>query len=162
MARRGELVEVVLDAAAQAGAQMIQAAANQDAPTPAIETEANLKLSKTAYKVVDIGPKKQKWYYRFFETGVQPFEINMLTKRSTRSGGGGRPIHSSASGLAFDVDGKRIITPIVHRGSIPARPFLRPAMDSQKDRGHPASGQRDQEPRENSSMAELEEGLYRS
>lgn len=114
LARRGQLVEAVLDAAAQAGAQIVQAAANQDAPTPAVETEPNAQKSKTAYRVVDIGPKKEKWFYQFFETGAQPHEIS--------------------GPLVFkDETGRWILIGGASHPGIPARPFLRPAMDSQKD-----------------------------
>ena len=31
------------------------------------------------------GPDKEHWYYQFFETGVQPFEINLGKGRSKRT-----------------------------------------------------------------------------
>ncbi len=60
-------------AAVQAGAEIVRDAARGLAPGPGIETAV---VRATASVVeVDIGPTKEKWHYKFFETGAAAHEI---------------------------------------------------------------------------------------
>lgn len=96
-----------------AGAQIIETIAQALAPGPHI---GHAVVSASAEQVVvEIGPKKSHWYYRFFETGARPHEIR------------GKPL------LAFEGGGGLIITPRVNHPGMAAQPFLRPAADSNED-----------------------------
>lgn len=69
------------------------------------------------------GVTKSKWYYRFFETGAVPHEIQ------------GRPL------LRFYSRGTLIETPRVRHPGMAARPFLRPAFDAQQNEARDTFGE---------------------
>ena len=102
-------VEQVLAAAAQAGARVIAEAANPLAPRPVVSIEiAEQDKWKTK---VDTGFPKEKWFYKFFETGTAPHYIpGPLT-------------------IKFDDDEIHVVGGARHLG-MAARPFLRPAFDA--------------------------------
>ncbi len=118
----GSGVEQVLEPAALAGAEVIKDQANSLAPGPHIETEVTEK-SRTKAKG-EIGPDKDHWYYRFFETGTAPHEITP----------------KNAGGLQFMGAGELIVRMIVHHPGMAANPFLRPAMDEKKKPAVDATG----------------------
>lgn len=118
----GDGVEQVLEDAATAGAEVIADQANKDAPGPHIEVEATEKSRTSA--TVEIGPDEDHWYYRFFETGVAAHPITPKT----------------AGGLAFmGREGEKVLQYVWHIG-MPAQPFLRPAMDEEKQSAVDATG----------------------
>jgi HK97 gp10 family phage protein len=103
-------VKAELRAAVSAGAEIVRDAANGLAPGPHMAMQV---VKATASVVeVDIGPKAEKWFYRFFETGAAPHEIR------------GRAL------LAFQGEQGLVVTPGVSHPGIGASPFLRPALDA--------------------------------
>lgn len=70
---------------------------------------------------VEIGPDKEHWFYQFFETGVRPYEINMVKKRSRRATGKGRKIKSDKKAMSFHGQ----VFKKIRRGPMVAKPFLR-------------------------------------
>jgi HK97 gp10 family phage protein len=118
---RAERREVLLDAA-QAGAKLIHAEANRRAPAPHIEMR-NAKMGAGG-ALVEIGPDKEHWYYRFIETGAQRHEIK----------GKGKP-------LVFDGRQGVVVTPKVDHPGMEARPFLRPALDMYGEQAQQAAGE---------------------
>jgi HK97 gp10 family phage protein len=123
-------------AALRAAAKVIGMDARTRAPGPGVKWYVDRAPNGNIEATVK--PDAAHWYYRFFETGVQPFEINFVTGRSTRTSGGGRAIRhkTDASVMKF---GDQFAS-IVRRGGMPARPFLRPAFDTQKDAAVQAFG----------------------
>lgn len=126
--RVGSEVEGVLSQAVQLGADDVVGIANQLAPGPHVTREQSKPWNLTS-KAMDIGPDKQHWFYSFFESGVQAFEIHMLKKRATRGSGKTRPIHSDKRAVRFSAG----VFSVVKRGPMPARPFLRQALLSHQD-----------------------------
>lgn len=114
-------VKGALEAAALEGAEEIRRPANQDAPGPHIVAEV-VEADKKGC-MVDIGPDKDRWYYRFIELGAQAHEIT------------GAP-------LAFEGKEGTVITGRVGHPGMAARPFLRPAFDRHKDDAEKAVGER--------------------
>jgi len=104
-------VEQVLEAAATAGAQMIAEMANAKAPRRLIKTETAER--RPGQVTVDVGMPDEVWYWRYLETGAGPHNIT------------GDP-------LVFEGDQGTIVTWAVGHPGMAARPFLRPAFDSQK------------------------------
>lgn len=103
----GIKVQDVLEPAMLAGATMVRDAARGQAPGPHIEMETTKRTAKVIE--VSVGPAAAKWYYRFFELGTSahgPRRARLMVWE----GGAARRV----SGIA-------------------AKPFLRPAADSQGD-----------------------------
>lgn len=117
LARMGVAASDVLETATVAAATVLQSAAAGMAPGPHIGQETTEK-SRTRV-TVKVGPTKEKWYYRFFETGTKPHTIR------------GRPF------LVLGPD--KVVRSVNHPG-MAARPFLRPALDSEQERAMDASG----------------------
>ena len=113
-------VKSELRAAVSAGAEIVRDAANGLAPGPHIAMQV-IKATQTVVEV-DIGPKAEKWYYRFFETGAAPHEIR------------GKAL------LAFEGSNGLVVTPVVSHPGIGASPFLRPAMDANEGEATDAIG----------------------
>ena len=112
IAKMGTQISGVIEDAALTGAEEFKERANNLAPGPHIETDT-VKKTKTIAEV-DIGPDKEHWYYRFFETGVGPHEV---TPKNT-------------GGLKFPgLAGEMIVRMIAHPKGFPAQPFLRLAFD---------------------------------
>lgn len=65
----GAATQTVFQDAAFAGAQVIQRHANANAPGPHIGIEVVVENADRA--VASIGPKKEKWFYRFREFGTK-------------------------------------------------------------------------------------------
>lgn len=118
----GERAGQVLEEAALEGAQVIVDDANTLAPGPNIEAEV---VKRDQHSVeVNIGPDKDHWYYRFFETGTQPHTITPSTRKRLR----------------FDV-GEEVFALAVQHPGMAAQPFLRPAIDENTDAAAKAAGQ---------------------
>lgn len=103
----GVNVNDVLDIAVEAAAVVIEEAARSDAPGPEIDHE-RIKAGEW-----HVGPTKEKWYYRFFETGTVAHKVRPRKAQALRFIENGSVVFSAG----HDVRG------------IPARPFLRPAAD---------------------------------
>lgn len=106
--------------AAEAGAEIVRVAANENAPAPHVEISSKVEESRAE---VSIGPDKEHWYYQFLETGAGPHEIK------------GNPY------LAFEGRNGAVITKLVHHPGMAAKPFLRSAMDGNKDTASSAVGE---------------------
>lgn len=119
----------VLETAVGAAADVLRDTSDDMAPSYGNETE----LAEVGKNFVEfhIGPSKKAFYLQFFETGVQPFEVDMVRRVTTRSSGSGRKVDGSAKALAWD--GVDHPVAIVRRGAMSASPFLRPAFDADQD-----------------------------
>jgi len=112
----------VLERAALKGAEVIRAAAASRAPGPYIEAEVT-KAADLAVEV-GIGPDAAHWYYQFFETGAGAHPIDPTKKKA----------------LAFAGREGEVVRFHVGHPGMAAKPFLRPAIDSQKDAAVAATG----------------------
>lgn len=120
LVKAGMDVGQALEAATQAGANLIQQAANGYAPEPLIATEV---VKRKPLRVeIEIGPPDDKWQWRFVESGTQPHEIP-------------GPITVWYEGRVHLVGGAQ------HPGGA-AQPFLRPAFDAQRKPAVTALGER--------------------
>lgn len=122
-----------------AGANVILDAANAVAPGPHVVFQIT-KKSATSVEV-SIGPDKEHWYYRFFELGAGPHEIvaGLSARRQVRLAHGGRAPKqelqtvTKESNLSFQGNNGLVIIHEVSHPGMAARPFLRPAIDMNKD-----------------------------
>ena len=120
--QKGVDVERELEDAMSAGAELIANGANQKAPEPLVRHE--VAESSRGHVEVDVGPPDEKWFWRFLETGAQAHEIT------------GSPI-----AIRFDEDTLILTGRVGHPGMV-ARPFLRPAFDSDGPRAEREVGDR--------------------
>lgn len=129
--RAGADVIGVLPVAVKMGAENVAKQANQWAPGPHVVVEPSKPWSMNSI-AFDIGPDRGHWYYKFFESGVVPVEVNMVTRMVYGSAKGDRKLRKSATKKAVVVYGHPWAKVI--RNRMHARPFLRPALlnDQQK------------------------------
>ena len=108
-------VKKSLRAASKAGGDVIKADALKRAPPTRYKKVLSSKASFPRREVceVKIGLTKRAWRLRFTEMGVTAHEIK-------------------GSPLAFEGDNGVVITGGVRHPGMAARPFIRPAFDSQK------------------------------
>jgi HK97 gp10 family phage protein len=112
--------------AIRAGGELIKAEAQRLAPASRRAKRVVLQVSSPRKGVVEarVKPSKRAWYLKFFETGVGQHEIPSAGKR-----------------LVFEGrEGLVVTNTVVHPG-MPARPFLRPAIDGQHDAAVAAVGE---------------------
>lgn len=102
-------VAAVLEKAATAGAEVLAAAANPNAPEALIETETT--SAEPGRVTVAVGPPAEKWYWRFVETGAQHHPI-------------GGPL-----AIWFEQEQRLVVVGGAQHPGMAARPFLRPAFD---------------------------------
>jgi len=134
LARMGSKALEVVAKATHSGAEAVLDDIKADAPGPHIAME-EAKAPRGSAAVV-IGPEKEHWHYQFFETGVQPFEINMVKRKSKRSTGRGRKMKGDKQAMKFgEIFAKRI-----ERGPMAAKPFLRPNFVPKRDQIEDAFG----------------------
>lgn len=116
--KMGQAAGTVLTRATMAGAEVIAEEAKLHAPGPNIETM--LERQEAHRCEVAIGPDREHWHYVFAETGARPHEIS--------------PGDVSALKLypLGDVFASKLAGENQHPG-FPARPFLRPAVDSKAE-----------------------------
>ncbi len=112
----------VLKEAGKAGGAVFKEAAQENAPGPGIV--AVVEKSSMGKVEVAVGPRKEKWYYRFFETGARPHEIAPKGE-VLHIPGVGREFYESASAT----------------GGVQAKPFLRPAFDTKREAALKAFGE---------------------
>ncbi len=123
LGRLGVGVNRLLVRAAQAGGGVIRKDANRRAPGPHVETEiSSPRMDRVR---VDVGPDRDHWYYGIFETGATPHTIRPKTRKMLRFQGEG---------------GDEVFARAVQHPGMPARPFLRPALDERKDQAVDAVG----------------------
>ena len=115
-------VESVLAGAVLAAGQLVADGANTNAPGPDIVSEVDEEESSQDAVVVNVGPKDEKWYYKFAETGATEHEI------------------SSVGALAFEGRAGLVITKSLEHPGVVAKPFLRPALASNKDQARDEIG----------------------
>jgi len=113
--KMGAEAEVVMVEAALAGARVIAGIANVRAPGPHVEVEVLSRANNRAE--VGIGPDRKHWYYLFSELGASPHPITTTRRQALRF---------------FGDEGDAFAPQVAHPG-MPAKPFLRPAMDENKD-----------------------------
>lgn len=118
------IVGKVLVKAAEAGAQVIENEAERRAPGPHVGTELVEEETTSTRATVAIGPDRDHWYYRFFETGATRHEIDPHRKKA----------------LAFEAGGEGIVRTLVNHPGMPAEPFLRPAIDNRKEAASQETG----------------------
>ncbi|MDL1909695.1 hypothetical protein FBQ81_03225 [Chloroflexi bacterium CFX6] len=122
----GAATQAVFREAAEAGAQVVQRHASANAPGPHIGVEVVVESSGRA--VASIGPKKEKWFYRFREFGTKGHGPK---HKKTRFQSYLKKVNSTVSDkrvsmLRWYEGGQPIFARRV-RG-VSARPFLQPAM----------------------------------
>lgn len=109
--KMGQNVAAVADEAAYNAAVLIRDAARSRAPGPYIFAAVEEKTRSSV--TVSIGPDRKHWYYSFSEYGVPPHVVGPKIKKAVKFAG------------IFSKGDRE------HPG-IPARPFLGPAVDSQR------------------------------
>lgn len=155
--------EDVVRAGLAAGGAVVQSAAEQKAPGPYIGVEVvkgselmkgwrsgSAQGIKPNALYVAIGPDKDHWYYRFHEYGVKAHGVKSrkrtrkeITARSIQGRTAYRGLKRQFAGrrpaMVFSIDGKLIFARKVK--GYAAKPFLRPAADSQGPAAMQAIGQ---------------------
>ena len=138
----GAGAEAMLAQATEDGMNAVVDDIKRDAPGDGIMVQRDEDNRGNA--TVLAGPDKAHWYYQFFETGVQPFEINLGKGRSKRSALNNTK--SAAKGKAVRMTGRKIqgeaqalhwgdvFAKTIHRGGMSAKPFMRPNFIPQKDK----------------------------
>lgn len=125
LAALGGNVRSTARAAVRAGARVIQAEAEANAGAIGSgngkHTAIKISQRKAGRIEAMIGPSKRKWFYRYFETGTTAHEIT------------GRP-------LVFEGDEGLVVTGAVTHPGMAARPWLRPAFDTQREAAVEAVG----------------------
>lgn len=108
-------VKKSLRAASKAGGEVIKADALRRAPPTRYKKLLAMKASFPKREVceVTLRPSKRAWRLRFIELGATSHEIK-------------------GSPLAFEGESGLVITGRVHHPGMAARPFIRPAFDSQQ------------------------------
>lgn len=121
----GAATQAVFREAAEAGAQVVQRHANANAPGPHIGIEVVVENAGRA--VASIGPKKEKWFYRFHEFGTK---AHGPRHKKTRFQSYLKKVGSTVSDTRVPMlrwyEGGQPIFARKVRG-VTARPFLRPA-----------------------------------
>lgn len=161
-------IEVIRRALGEGG-KLIQRAANTRAPGPHVIIEvltgtelargwraASARGVKSDGIYVAIGPDRTHWYYRFMEYGVKAHSVGRRKRtryqqhlgkqgvriskaRKYRTGAKqARTTGSTRPAMVFTIDGRLIFARKV--AGFAARPFLRPAVDSQGDAAIAALG----------------------
>lgn len=123
--RLGSEAKEAMASAALVGAEVIRDEANRRAPGPHIHAEV-VRTTRHGAEA-HIGPDKEHWYYRFFETGAQPHPIRPRKKQGRKK-------------LRFEVGGEEVFAVAVQHPGMAARPFLRPAFDENSKRAADAAG----------------------
>ncbi len=122
----GAATRSVFRDAAEAGGSVIQRHANANAPGPHIGIEVKAESADRA--VASVGPKKEKWFYRFREFGTKAHGPKHKKTRfqSYLRKVGATVSDSRVSMLRWYQNGQPIFARRV-RG-VAAKPFLQPAM----------------------------------
>lgn len=109
-------VKKSLRGAMRAGGILIKEEANRLAPESRRAKKVVLQVSSPRSGIVEarVKPSKRAWYLKYFETGTSRHEIASTGKR-----------------ISFEGREGRVVTSIVIHPGMPARPFLRPAIDGQ-------------------------------
>lgn len=111
--RIGADVDAVLFVAIEAAGKVVQEAANPNAPSPHVELSRPKKVRGGVE--ISVGPDKEHWYHRFFETGAAAHPIKARDKKA----------------LLFT--DRETYRRVVQHPGMPAQPFLRPALDENEN-----------------------------
>lgn len=103
--------DVILEAAVQAGAEILQDRTNAD--QPGADNQIELERTRPGNVSGKVGPSVEKWFYRFKETGADGHEIAADVASALRFEDGSFRQSASHPGVAAD-------------------PFLRPAADEEQ------------------------------
>ena len=101
--------------ALESGAEVIRDAANSRAPGPNVAHGYTRKkgmggIEQARQGAIFIGPDDEHWYYRFFEFGAGAHDVGAASQILTPYG-------------------EEFVTGAVPHPGMPAKPFLRPALD---------------------------------
>jgi HK97 gp10 family phage protein len=105
----------IQEEAVLAGAGIIREEADKHAPGPHIVAEIVERADLPDVVTAGVGPDKKHWYYRFAETGATPHEIKAA---------GGAIVFYGNQATPFVGKGAQ------NTGGMPAKPFLRPAVEN--------------------------------
>lgn len=144
----GKDAERVVDEATRSALDVAAGPIRQDAPGPGIVMVKSEKPNKPGVLAYEVGPDKAHWYYQFFETGVQPFEINLVKGRTKRSATNrkasaqkgktvamsGRRVRGEKQAVKFAGPGGVVFAKRIRRGPMAARPFMRKNFLGNTDR----------------------------
>jgi HK97 gp10 family phage protein len=119
LAALADAVQAQVPAAVDAAAEVIREAAAAMAPGPEIGRTPAIPTATGAE--ARVGPEKDRWYYKFFETGTQ------AGTRTSRRGM-----------FTFTVGGRFVRVRSINHPGLVARPFLRPAGDTAGERARAA------------------------
>jgi len=121
----GGASESVFRNAAEAGGRVIRTAAISNAPGPSIGMEVMVESSSRA--TVSVGPLKNKWFYRFHETGTRAHKAkkSAFTKYLNRIGRSDLSA-TEPTPMMMWVGGKFFAKKV---SGIAARPFMKPALE---------------------------------
>lgn len=97
------------------GGKVLEDEIESRAPGPHVITVPDRRSIKRGYAGVMVGPDKEHWYYRFFETGASPHEIEPILKEALLLIGGNLRESVSHPGMG-------------------AQPFMRPGFDGAEER----------------------------
>jgi len=120
--RLGDQMEDLVVDAAKAGGKVVELAADAKAPGPHIVSEVTDQ--GPGFAEVSIGPNKEHWYYKFFEFGASSHQIKA----------------KDAALLAFEGRRGPVLTPAVSHPGMAAKPFLRPAIKTERSAAVSAAG----------------------
>jgi len=105
------VMEAVLE-----GGKVLEAEIESRAPGPNIIMVPDMRSIKRGYAGVSVGPDRDHWFYRFFETGAGPHEIEAsLAEALLLVGGNLRERVMNHPGMAAD-------------------PFMRPGFDASEEK----------------------------
>ena len=107
------------------GTKVVQAQAEINAAAlgrPAKHTRIRARSLMKGLITMELSPSKAKWWFRYFETGVSAHEI-------------------TGSPLVFQGRNGLVVVDRVNHPGMAARPWLRPAMDSQSPAAVAAIGE---------------------
>jgi HK97 gp10 family phage protein len=97
------------------GGKALEAEIESRAPGPHVITVPDNASIKRGYAGVKVGPDKEHWYYRFFETGASPHEIEAETAEALLLVGG------------------NLRERVLHHPGMGANPFMRPGFDASEE-----------------------------
>jgi HK97 gp10 family phage protein len=117
--------------------------ANLLAPGPHILALTSVIESTEDLSVVNIGPDPEHWYYCFTETGTSAHEIFGQLSRPKGWVGNkrGKPSKTGKKMLRFISRGTFVTVKKVNHPGMPARPFLRPAMQHNTELAYKIAGE---------------------
>jgi len=99
-----------------AGGKVLEEEIESRAPGAHIVMVPNMRSIRRGWAQVDVGPDKEHWYYRFFETGASPHEIEAETAQ------------------ALLLIGGNLRERVMNHPGMAANPFMRPGFDAAENK----------------------------